>query len=144
MAQTGTHTANHRPGQIVGQTVGVRLQQGGQLAALQQLHRDVRHVAVFVEIEDRHDVAVPERLRFGGFALERDKRLRMGAEVVVQHLDRKVRLAVASLDLAQVLGAEHGAHATRPELLLQHKSLLENFRGPVFVNRRQRAAWASL
>lgn len=72
-----------------------------------------------------HDIGVRQLLRFHRFLLQGDEGLGMVLEILPQHLDRDVGVAVLRLDLAQVTGLVHKPHAALAQHVLQHKALFQ-------------------
>ncbi len=126
--QPCAHPLDQRPQNRVRQPVRIFLQQPRELLPLQQLHRHVRDVAILVEVEDRDDVRVRDSLRLRRLALQRDERIGMRSEVVVQYLDCDVGVAVLRFDFAQILRAIHGSHAAGTEFLVEDEALLQDAR----------------
>ena len=126
ISQGLAHAAHDLHRFLEGQGAKVRrAQQLAQRFAGQVFHGHVDHRTVAVEVVHRHDVGVGQGLRLARFALQGDQRLRMPLELHVQHLDRDIRMAVGSLQLAQVERFINGAHAAEADAFLQHEAAVE-------------------
>ena len=107
-----------------------RAQHLAQRPAHQVFHRQVHHRTVTVEVVDGHDIRVRQRLRLLRFPLQGDERLRMAAELDIEHLDRNVGLAVRGLQLAQVQRLVDRAHAAEAYAFLQNEAAIERITDP--------------
>ncbi len=96
----------------------------------QVLHGQVHHRAVAVEVIDRHDIAMRQRLRLARLTLQRDQRFRMTAELHIEDLDGDVGLAVRGLELAQVECLVDRSHAAHAQALLQHEAAIQGVAHP--------------
>ena len=61
-----------------------------QVLPLEQLHHEVRRLALLAHVDDVDDVRVPQLRGHAPLAQEPRARLRVGGEVIVQHLQRVV------------------------------------------------------
>ena len=92
----------------------------GERLALDQLHREERRLARFLEAEDAGDVRVVERGQQPCLALKASEALRVGDERDGEDLDRHVasELQVSGvIDLAHATGAQGGKDFERAEAL---------------------------
>ena len=125
-AQCARHALDQRPHlRQRHAVVGTLADQLLEVGTVDVFHRHEDDGAVLVEIVDAHDVVVRQLLRAARLALQRDQRIGMAAEFVVQHLHRDVGVAIARLDLALVACLEHHAHAAAADLPLEIEAALE-------------------
>ena len=126
VGQRACAALDDRPGILESQALRVTLDEPIERLALEELHRHVDQRRVAIEVVDGHDVRVRERLRAARLALQRHQRLGATAELVVQELDRDIRIAVARLFLAQVARLEDDPHAALAQAPLEHEALLDD------------------
>ena len=105
--------------------VGLFADQLLEVGTVDVLHRHEDDGAVLVEIVDAHDVVVRQLLRAARLALQRDQRVGMAPEFVIQHLDRDVGVAIARLHLALVARLVDHAHAAATDLAFEVEASLE-------------------
>ncbi|KGC15701.1 hypothetical protein DM48_603 [Burkholderia gladioli] len=123
--QRARHALDQRPGLAKRHARGPLADQRAQVGAVDVLHGHEDDGAVLVEIVDMDDVIVGQALRAAGLALQRDQRIGMAPELVVEHLHGHEGIAVACLDLALVARQVDHAHAAAAELALEQEAALE-------------------
>jgi hypothetical protein len=102
---------------------------------LQQLHHQVRRIAVDPEVSDRHDVGVRQRRERPRLALETATPLGRRGRALLQHLDRHrpIELQLPALvDHADAAGAQPRQH------------FVASIQGPAYERISYRGRWEKL
>ncbi len=123
--QRARHPVDERPRLAQRHPRRTLANQRAQVDAVDVLHRHEDDRAVLVEIVDVDDMVVGQLLRAPRLALQRDQRIRVAPELVVEHLHGQVRIAVARLHLALVAREVDHAHAAAPQLAFEQEAALE-------------------
>ncbi len=73
-----------------------------------------------------NDVRMRQNVRAAGFALKGNECVGVAAEIIVEHLDRNIRVRVVGLYFTQIFGPVDRAHTAGTEGRLKDKSLVQD------------------